>query len=380
MAGSPSTLRVVIIGGGPIGLIAAHACIAANIDFVLLNEHDNITQSNGLHLCAYPDTLRVFDQLGLLGKLDWIKSTMKRTKVISGDEDHVTEESPSASCQESFGRGIWYFHRPQFLRTIYEALSKTHRAQIKSGKVVVDIMETSTGVEVYCEDGSMETGSIVIGAEESDSFVRATMRSRAQKEGASSAEVNDEKPFQAEYKVLWGTLPIMVETRTNEAWECHGKGVSSQFFIGRGRAWFVVYEKLEKYTSGRKKYTDLQMAEFARRNVHLKMSNSMCLRDVFPPSHSCGMADFGEGVVRSRSWGRMVLVGNAAGQVLPGCGMELGCGVQDVVVLVNVLRRLDPSALDTGISPLRDAFKVYERTRKADFAAVSALSARSTLR
>jgi 2-polyprenyl-6-methoxyphenol hydroxylase-like FAD-dependent oxidoreductase len=96
----PVSLRIVIVGGGPVGLIAAHALVAARIDFILLSEHDAITTSYGPHLCAYPDTLRVFDQLGLLAKLERIRSTMRHTKVYSKDAEDYVKEPFQASCQD----------------------------------------------------------------------------------------------------------------------------------------------------------------------------------------------------------------------------------------------------------------------------------------
>ena len=95
-----SSLRIIIVGGGPVGLIAAHALVAAGIDFVLLSEYDGITTSYGPHLTAYPDTLRVLDQLGLLAKLERIRSSMRATKVYTKDAEHYDKENSQATCAE----------------------------------------------------------------------------------------------------------------------------------------------------------------------------------------------------------------------------------------------------------------------------------------
>jgi 2-polyprenyl-6-methoxyphenol hydroxylase-like FAD-dependent oxidoreductase len=73
----------IIVGGGPIGLIAAHSFSAAGLDWVLLEQEENLVMSNGPAMVMYPDTLRVMDQLGLLTKLSEIKSVVACTHTLT---------------------------------------------------------------------------------------------------------------------------------------------------------------------------------------------------------------------------------------------------------------------------------------------------------
>jgi hypothetical protein len=57
--------RVIVVGGGPVGLTAAHALGQAGIDFVVLESRDTVTPQSGASLVLKPSTLRVFQQLGL---------------------------------------------------------------------------------------------------------------------------------------------------------------------------------------------------------------------------------------------------------------------------------------------------------------------------
>jgi 2-polyprenyl-6-methoxyphenol hydroxylase-like FAD-dependent oxidoreductase len=75
--------RVIIVGGGPVGLMAAHAFSAAGLDFVLLERRNTVVGSDGASLAIYPHTLRVMDQLHLLEPLERIKSTMKHAKSLT---------------------------------------------------------------------------------------------------------------------------------------------------------------------------------------------------------------------------------------------------------------------------------------------------------
>jgi 2-polyprenyl-6-methoxyphenol hydroxylase-like FAD-dependent oxidoreductase len=58
--------RIIVAGGGLVGLTTAHILSKAGIDFVVLEQHDNITPYLGSLLSIMPSTLRVLDQLDLL--------------------------------------------------------------------------------------------------------------------------------------------------------------------------------------------------------------------------------------------------------------------------------------------------------------------------
>jgi 2-polyprenyl-6-methoxyphenol hydroxylase-like FAD-dependent oxidoreductase len=75
--------RVIIVGGGPIGLLAVHCLSKAGIDFVLLERRDTLSPDSGASIGIYPSTIRIFDQLGLLGPLQKIWSPLRRKLVIT---------------------------------------------------------------------------------------------------------------------------------------------------------------------------------------------------------------------------------------------------------------------------------------------------------
>lgn len=62
----PAQFRAVIVGGGLVGLTAAHIFSQVGIDFVVLEKHNDISIYRGTDLAVWPQTLRLFDQLGLL--------------------------------------------------------------------------------------------------------------------------------------------------------------------------------------------------------------------------------------------------------------------------------------------------------------------------
>lgn len=58
--------RAIIVGGGLVGLTAAHVFEKAGLDYVILEKHGAMTAWIGSLLTIWPQTFRIFDQLGLL--------------------------------------------------------------------------------------------------------------------------------------------------------------------------------------------------------------------------------------------------------------------------------------------------------------------------
>lgn len=63
---SMSNFKVIIVGGGPVGLIAGHCFSRAGIDFKILERREALDLNAGSSVALWPQSARVLDQLGLL--------------------------------------------------------------------------------------------------------------------------------------------------------------------------------------------------------------------------------------------------------------------------------------------------------------------------
>jgi 2-polyprenyl-6-methoxyphenol hydroxylase-like FAD-dependent oxidoreductase len=98
--GPPKPFRVVVVGGGLVGLTAAHILSRAGIDFVILEKHNTVLSSQGTTLAFWPHTLRIFDQLGLLEALQSQLDGVKETIALSTEDAHIRMKDETADLVE----------------------------------------------------------------------------------------------------------------------------------------------------------------------------------------------------------------------------------------------------------------------------------------
>lgn len=61
-----SNFKVLIIGAGPTGLIAAHCFAKAGIDYEILERRASLDDNEGASAAIWPNSARVFAQLGII--------------------------------------------------------------------------------------------------------------------------------------------------------------------------------------------------------------------------------------------------------------------------------------------------------------------------
>lgn len=91
---------------------------------------------------------------------------------------------------------------------MYERLG-SDQAKVLTGRDIVDIISSNSGVTVKCADGTIYEGSIVVGADGVHSTVRSIMRRMALEED-STRSWDAENPSLTTYKCLWFSTPSLL--------------------------------------------------------------------------------------------------------------------------------------------------------------------------
>ena len=312
---SSKAFRAIIVGGGPVGLTAAHSFSKAGIDYVVLEARDTCTPESGASLVINPASLRVFHQLGLDDQARGASAEHQRAVLVSYDGKTRKDVRPFTAFDESIGQRPMTFHRQDVLKILYDNLTPTDRAKVHLSKKVVDIRTAVDGVSVTCADGTIYEGTIVIGADGVHSKTRSFMRKLAL-EASPTAAVNPEKPYTAYYKCMWGTVPIPSGLSPGDHLDCHSdEGVSSMFLTGKDRGWFFMFSLLDEPTQERRDYGEKDMEAYAEQLADLHIGPGVKFRDVWRSRYSAGMSNLDEGVLDHWSWNRVCLIGDAVHKV-----------------------------------------------------------------
>lgn len=83
--------KVIVVGGGPMGLTVAHALYLAGIDFVVFERRPAIVEDKGASLVVYPHTFRVMHQFGLMEALLAIGGELHHHQSFTADGNAFKE-------------------------------------------------------------------------------------------------------------------------------------------------------------------------------------------------------------------------------------------------------------------------------------------------
>ncbi|KEY67031.1 hypothetical protein S7711_04713 [Stachybotrys chartarum IBT 7711] len=337
-----TAFKVIIVGGGPVGLTAAHALSRAGIDFTLLERRDSVVIDAGSNIVLSPQGLRALAQLNVSAELNKYSEELDLINRIDHNGRNLGEMHWFSILRDLFGKLPQVISRHDLTSVLYGGLSSEAKAKLLTNKKLTNVKSTPISVTVSCEDGTSYSGHLLIGADGAHSSVRQFMRNLALEAG--SDQVNAEKPFLTTYRCLWIRFPADAspELRPGFTSETHGPGAATQLFLGDRTGVTGMYERLDEPTTERMRYTQKDQEECIRKWGFLPLAKggSFRLREAYEKSLATGMVSLEEGVVDHWSWGgRIVLVGDAAHKFTPSTGAGCNHGIGDVAVLANVLNK-----------------------------------------
>ncbi|KAH7322531.1 hypothetical protein B0I35DRAFT_350162 [Stachybotrys elegans] len=345
-----SSFKVIIAGGGPVGLTAAHALSRAGIDFTLLESRDNIVIQAGYNVVLSPLSMRAFGQLDLLDQLNKVSAQLKTVMRL----DHTGRDLGNMNWFQYVHQmcGVYpqVLSRHDLTKVLYSNLPADAQAKIEINKKITDIESTSNGVTVSCADGTSYTASLIIGADGAHSMIRTNMRKLALAAGCKDDEINPEEPFLTTYRCLWIRFPTSAcaELVPGTTSETHGNGAAVQLFVGERTGTAGLYERLDAPRRHRVRYTKEDEEEAVKKWGSLpivKGNKEFTLAKLYETREESGLLSLEEGVVEHWSWGgRVVLVGDAAHKFTPNTGAGCNHGVADVVALANQLNKMIKAA------------------------------------
>jgi 2-polyprenyl-6-methoxyphenol hydroxylase-like FAD-dependent oxidoreductase len=270
---------------------------------------------------------------------------------------------------------------------LYDTLG-SDQAKVLTGKEIVDIISTDSGVTVKCSDGTLYEGSIVIGADGVHSKVRSIMRRLALEEDPTRSW-DAEKPYLTTYKCLWFSTPSLVSEQDLSGcpdmtvYETYHKDHSIMCLSGKQRCWAFLYKKLPQPTTQRLTYSKEDMEETINAFADFPITEDVKVREAYNRRINSSMASIEEGMTNHWSWGRIVLIGDSCHKYAPNLGYGYQGGLQDVVALCNRLHSAVDQAPDgmpstTSLSQVFQSYHAFRREPANRDAKLSAFVIRTT--
>lgn len=193
------------------------------------------------------------------------------------------------------------------------------------------------------------------------------MRNLALESGSSA--VNEENPYLTTYRCLWIRTPSGLSTGLKPGTTCetHGDGAATQLFAGEGTAVMGIYQRLDKPTKDRLRYTQADQDAMVEELGHIPLlpENNLSLREAYENRLQSGLVSLEEGVLDHWSWdGRIVLAGDAAHKFTPSTGAGCNNGIIDVIALSNEIAKVvNKVGFHPSTEEMASAFEEYHRAR-----------------
>ncbi|KAI1496976.1 hypothetical protein F5X99DRAFT_423941 [Biscogniauxia marginata] len=348
--------RVIIVGGGIVGLSMAHALRLANIDYLLVEQRDTIVDNRvSASLALMPSGARILRQFGLLDAAKSLASPLHGTFHTSGLSEQWRDRNLD-HLADALGYRTMLLDQCDLANIMVEALPDRQK-KVKTSKTLVAIGRSHSCVAAKFHDGTVEIGSIIIGADGARSTVRSLMSEM------ESSTVEPE-PFTSSYRALYGHSPRPRGLREGEILERHGHGWAIQVLSRGDQSFFIVYEKLRRPIKGRYRFSSNDEEKLAHDYLRMNLDNDVTFGDLWESRYVSKLELLEQGICRSWSLDRVVLVGDSAHKLTPNTGIDVNTAMESAAILANQLRSLLKVHPEPETRFLNRAFAAYQAQRQ----------------
>ena len=338
-------MKVLIAGGGIGGLTTALSCAHFGHDVIVLEQAD-VFDDVGAGIQVPPNAMKVFRALGLADRIgrDAVEPTDIQARMGRSGRTVFTVPLRSQS-HKRWGATYLHLHRADYIAALHDSLSTDSSAQLRLGATVANIEQDETSVSVTLNDGSTETGDLLIGADGIHSVVREW-------------KLGPDQPVFTGNVAWRATVPINLlganaPDPTACVWMGSGRhAVTYQLRSGQMANFVGVVERNEPVGEGWSEQGSKTEALSDFAGWHPVITR---LIDAVPDDTLFRWALYDRPPLARWTDGRVALLGDAAHPMLPFLAQGAAMAVEDAWVLATAIS-------DPGRS-LQDALKIYAAQR-----------------
>ncbi|KAK4445725.1 hypothetical protein QBC34DRAFT_441370 [Podospora aff. communis PSN243] len=359
--------RVIIAGGGVAGLVLANALERGGVDYVLLERRSEIAPVSGASICMVPNGCRILDQLGFYEP--FFDSTVPVNEVFDRDKngnplapgsDFAQLQTARTGYQLSFG------DRRALLQIMYDGLKD--KSKVLLNKKLIEVDNSDDGVTVTCEDGTLYTGDILLGADGVYSKTREAVWDLAAKQRPDAVR-KDRQSLTAEYQCLFGTCMMADGMKIGDGEYGYDHGRSSLVVCCKeGRTYYFIFQKMDKtyHATGFPRYSKEETEEFAKAHFDVKIRPNVTFEALWKNTIAANLVVLEEGTFDIWTHGRIALVGDSIHKMTPNIGYGGNTAIESAAALASAIKDLVDEA-DGGHptkSRIKARFLAYQKARK----------------
>lgn len=216
----------------------------------------------------------------------------------------------------SHGYGLFFFDRQSLLQILYDHIK--HKERVHLRKKVTEVKLVEKGVEAICSDGSVVSGTILVGADGIHSHVRRSMHKLGHTLEPGYFELNEEDTVPCYYACSFGIAQNVPNWPVGQQSLVTGKGNSQLVVSGPdNRVYWFLFEKLPetKYGKDIPRYTKEDEEGFVKRNYNVAITPEVTFGQVFAKRLSSTLTPLHEVVYKKWFFRRVITLGDSAHKV-----------------------------------------------------------------
>lgn len=254
--------------------------------------------------------------------------------------------------------------RSELIDVLWQSIPNRDKV-IRTGAKVVRIEATDSNVHVHLADGTVETGSIVVGADGSHSMTRTYIRELTEKSDTPPSSDIAEIPTVSHFYSIYAEAPNRHGIKDGIFYETRHTGMGIQMGTNIEMVRLVLYKKLPKPLSERVEYTREEMEEFAESFFDISAAPGVTIGDIWPDvnKESARLVSQEEGFAARWHTQRVVLTGDAAVTSSSVNGLGVNCGMHSTALLASEIQKVVSANADPDSAALEQAFSRYQRFR-----------------
>ncbi|KAL4797993.1 FAD/NAD(P)-binding domain-containing protein [Aspergillus venezuelensis] len=349
MPDKPSSppFRVVIVGGSIAGLTLAHCLQRKNIDFVVLESHDEIAPQVGASIGLIPNGFRILDQLGLCDEILDATVAVRDSYFWTEQAKFITVNRTAQFVHERHGYPIAFVDRQLVLEVLYKHLGQDQK-RVLTDKKVVKVDHRPDGVKVHCTDQSVFEGDLVVGADGVRSIVRQHMWEYMESKGLEREVADEKQRMIANYSCVFG---ISTPTPGLEPGIGHRTFTEGWSFLEstskEGRVYWFLFKKLDR------KYFAHEIPRFDQANIdqyvepflEKPISNIVSFRDIYTRAISTTLVPLEEACHKHWAIDRWACIGDSVHKMTPNLGQGGNSAIESAASLANtIVHLLEPTS------------------------------------